>query len=366
MIAYSNQQGANQGGETGGNLFIECCNVSGEDEQCTSTVGKLEFPKKNCDFLGMAFAMPTCWNGETGVNNDHISHMAYTTDGTVAGNCPSGYNKRLPQIQLFVRVAPYRGRNFDYVLSDESDVFHVDFMNGWQEGKLKEVIDNCPIQGDRESGYNPPCDCDQFLTPNNRLAEQAVCDNDVRNYILNEPTKVVNSLPRGTCQGPDIIPKSWDVNPPFTCSSSPSPPTAPTPTAPTPTAPTPTAPTPTAPTPTAPTPTAPTPTTGGGGGGCVDSELPFRVSINGRNRWRTCAWVANNPNHCNRDGVDSHCPETCEVCDECFDGESRFRFFTNSGKRLAKTCGWVASKKTDLRCSYEGVAETCRETCDVC
>ena len=55
MIAYSNQQGATQGGESGGNLFMECCNYFNENEQCTSTVGKLEFPKQNCDFLGIAF-----------------------------------------------------------------------------------------------------------------------------------------------------------------------------------------------------------------------------------------------------------------------------------------------------------------------
>ena len=55
MIAYSNQQGASQGGETGGNLFIECCNGFDDNESCTNTVGKLEFPKQNCDFLGLAF-----------------------------------------------------------------------------------------------------------------------------------------------------------------------------------------------------------------------------------------------------------------------------------------------------------------------
>ena len=30
-------------------------------------------------------AMPTCWNGDLGIDGDHISHMAYTEDGYVAG-----------------------------------------------------------------------------------------------------------------------------------------------------------------------------------------------------------------------------------------------------------------------------------------
>ena len=58
MIAYSNQDGAGAGGETGGNLLVECCNYVnvGEDEDCTTTVGNpLIFPKKKCDFLGLAF-----------------------------------------------------------------------------------------------------------------------------------------------------------------------------------------------------------------------------------------------------------------------------------------------------------------------
>jgi len=55
MIAYSDQQGANKGGETGGNLFIECCNISNGEESCTSTTGGVVFPKKKCDFLGIAF-----------------------------------------------------------------------------------------------------------------------------------------------------------------------------------------------------------------------------------------------------------------------------------------------------------------------
>ena len=101
--------------------------------------------------------MPTCWNGELGIDNDHKSHMAYTTNGDVAGPCPSGFDRRLPQVQLFVRVNNYKGGT--YQLSDGSDVFHVDFFNGWQEGKLQEIIDNCEVDDSDDFGHNPPCGC---------------------------------------------------------------------------------------------------------------------------------------------------------------------------------------------------------------
>ena len=57
MIAYSNQQNANAGGETGGNMFVECCNMVNGEEQCTETVGAIEFPTQKCDFVGFAFGM---------------------------------------------------------------------------------------------------------------------------------------------------------------------------------------------------------------------------------------------------------------------------------------------------------------------
>jgi hypothetical protein len=74
-------------------------------------------------------AMPTCWSGKSlGDDNDHKSHMAYTTNGEVYGLCPTGFPRRLPQVQLFVRIMEYKGGT--YQLSDGMDVWHVDFFNG--------------------------------------------------------------------------------------------------------------------------------------------------------------------------------------------------------------------------------------------
>ena len=163
-------------------------------------------------------AMPTCWNGQLGKDNDHKDHMTYTVDGSVAGDCPAGFDKRVPQIQLFVRIENYKGKLYDYVLSDENTVFHVDFLNGWEEGKLQDIIDNCPASGD-ELTYNPPCNCDQFLTPNTNVGG-TVCDSDVRSLVIDEPTDVVSALPRGGCVG-EVIPKSWTGDPPLTCQPEP-------------------------------------------------------------------------------------------------------------------------------------------------
>ena len=161
--------------------------------------------------------MPTCWDGQSlGDNNDHKSHMAYTTDGSVNGPCPDGFNRRLPEVQLFLRINNYDSRSKSYQLSDGfTDVFHVDFFNGWQEGKLQEIIDNCPLDNSQDYGYNPPCHCtpdgeveSNFITVNTQIAGP-VCDVDVRELIIDEVIDVTSQLPTGECQGSPLIPRSW-------------------------------------------------------------------------------------------------------------------------------------------------------------
>jgi len=161
MIAASSDAGAHNA------MFTECCNFSGNGGESCQDWNFLNFPDTPCDFLGIALAMPTCWEGQQlGDTNNHKNHMAYTTDGTVAGDCPGGFNHRLPEIQFFIRINNYKGGT--YQLSDAQTDFHVDFFNGWQDGVLQNIIDNCDFYRDQvadESGYNPPVS----YTKNNSL-----------------------------------------------------------------------------------------------------------------------------------------------------------------------------------------------------
>jgi hypothetical protein len=53
MIAYSDQQNALLGGETGSNLFTECCS---EFDYCEDhSVGFLDFARKDCFNFNVAF-----------------------------------------------------------------------------------------------------------------------------------------------------------------------------------------------------------------------------------------------------------------------------------------------------------------------
>jgi len=284
--------------------------------------------------------MPTCWDETKGIGiNDPFNHVTYTTDGTVSGPCPTGYDKRIPQVQLFVRINKYKGNQFKYQLADESDVFHVDFMNGWKEGSLEKIIDECEPIGD-EPGYNPPCNCDEFLTESDNVANSAVCDQDVKNYILNEETEVVSVLPRGTCQGVDLIDKGWDVDPPFDCSEniSPTPPPVESPDD----------------EPTMSPVQTPTESPDEDDDECMDSELEFRDK---GKRMRHCEWVADDPESRCKKKVKTHCPNTCDSAKYC-EKDSKVKFELDDGP--VKNCKWVKKKG---KCGEIDMCNTCRATC---
>jgi len=319
MIAHSNDDGANQGElDDEFNLRTECCLFQDNAEVQCDYWNDLHFPNSSCDYLEIVFAMPTCWNGSSlGDNNDHKSHMRYTTNGKVNGSCPNGFNRRIPQIQLTVSVLEYNGGT--YQLSDGSDVWHVDFFNGWQEKKLQEIIDNCEPTSDDEDdpSYNPPCSCspeegDDFMTFNEEDSG-SVCDSDVRELIIDEAIDVTDTLPRGSCKGSNLISKSWTElsDNLLDCKSS-----------------------------------------------CVDTTTNFLV----KNIPRSCSWVkTNTKKRCAKGGnkVAKYCPKTCGTCTKHACVNAPQRFYLANGK--LKSCKWVARKKS--RCNKVGVALICRATC---
>ncbi|KAL3941029.1 MAG: hypothetical protein SGBAC_004535 [Bacillariaceae sp.] len=99
-IAHSNDIGAENGEVgSGSNLGTDCCNFVNGEEACEEWAC-LYIPKP----------MRTCGDGVSlGGDNDHKSYMSYTTNGEVAGLCPDGFDHQLPQIQLLIGVADYKG-----------------------------------------------------------------------------------------------------------------------------------------------------------------------------------------------------------------------------------------------------------------
>ncbi|KAF2215302.1 hypothetical protein CERZMDRAFT_110020 [Cercospora zeae-maydis SCOH1-5] len=116
---------------------------------------KTGFPTdvSNCDaYPGFAGSLhfPHCWNGKMPKVNDN-SHMAYPEGDVQAGPCPSSHPTRLPHIFLenfydLAKVADKVKPN-SFVMSQGDPTgygLHADFFNGWDEGAIPKLFDDCP------------------------------------------------------------------------------------------------------------------------------------------------------------------------------------------------------------------------------
>ena len=101
---------------------------------------------------------------------------------------------------------------------------------------------------------------------------------------------------------------------------------------------------------------------------CIDSPLRFRTfKPDGKKIWRSCEWVATKTPkwRCSFEGVSTACPLTCGTCDLCVDSLLRMRVTWN-GSRIARSCSWVENKATIQRCKANGISDSCRRTCGTC
>lgn len=99
---------------------------------------------------------------------------------------------------------------------------------------------------------------------------------------------------------------------------------------------------------------------------CYDSPMRFKIQLDTNFVTKSCEWVANHPSvKCQLEGVSSHCPQTCGICDTCADSSLGFKF-TYNGDISLKSCEWIGKNNTETLCAFEGITETCRDTCSTC
>jgi len=102
---------------------------------------------------------------------------------------------------------------------------------------------------------------------------------------------------------------------------------------------------------------------------CADSPFRFKVIKTGTTNkiTRDCEWAATRSTNlrCSYEGVAETCPLTCGKCQTCIDSTSRIRFMYN-GRFITRDCGWVRNKNTLGRCRVAGMEHSCRKTCNQC
>ena len=88
------------------------------------TLARHSFPDKSfldahcSDGLRLELMFPSCWNGQND-SPDHKSHVAFP-DSVMSGNCPEGYDRRLPSLMYETIVATdhFKGKNGKFVLAN--------------------------------------------------------------------------------------------------------------------------------------------------------------------------------------------------------------------------------------------------------
>merc|ERR1712019_219171 len=113
--------------------------------------------------------------------------------------------------------------------SDDTGIYHADYISGWDDTFLQSVLNNCQTDS---FAANPNSFCEDFLTFRDapKCTDEATCDFgdpalleklraiqppplDITGTVAPEETAtVIGSLPRGTCIG-ELLPPLSDASP---------------------------------------------------------------------------------------------------------------------------------------------------------
>lgn len=303
----------------------ECVNKSPCDQGDCYTENTF-FPKTKCEELEVSMRMPSCWDG---VSIDsppaHTDHVEYPNE---EGDCPDSHPVHIPRIEFFFRIINYDGGW--HTFSDGSSVFHADYVSGWDEDFLQNLLDNCENEGD---GAMPNFFCEDILTYRDgpKCTNEETCDFgdpnlnkklkriqpstplDVQGTIVAEETSVVETLPRGTCNGSLV-------------------------------------------------------NNGGGGGGGSGGKLRCNDDddfLHNDNPQRDCAFfkTADGKKSCKNSLVFSSCPASCRMCKKnsvCKDKKS----FRHKNKP-ERTCNWIKTEGQRF-CKKKTIAKACPVACGLC
>jgi Domain of unknown function (DUF1996) len=93
--------------------------------------------------LRVAISFPDCWDGDNLDSPDHVTHVARSEGGA----CPDSHPNAVPQLLLTITY-PVTGTGHDLSLASGSVLTgHADFLNAWDEDKLRTEVTSCIHRG---------------------------------------------------------------------------------------------------------------------------------------------------------------------------------------------------------------------------
>jgi len=213
-----------------GGLKFTCKNYDGDKPSMNDTAKErsdggdydgIRFPSEPCEELAASFTFPNCWDGKTlgteGNPRDHVAYGVGLEQGTLdtfgygGVQCPETHPVLLPQILLFLRFADYTGESHE--LSNGGIDWHADYVMGWDEDFLQEILDGCGNVKDIPCGSTRLRGLEGEGTGASKgksWSEMGEALRKVRVPMVNttciteEPITRIESPPRGACQG-DVL-----------------------------------------------------------------------------------------------------------------------------------------------------------------
>jgi hypothetical protein len=97
------------------------------------------------DVLTLLINFPDCWDGFSEDSSNHKVHMEYSatrSGGGLERFCPSTHPVLVPQLSLSTSY-PTTGGPTARLSSGGIQTAHADFMNGWDQAKMDQLMHNC-------------------------------------------------------------------------------------------------------------------------------------------------------------------------------------------------------------------------------
>jgi hypothetical protein len=114
----------------------------------------------NCgvsEYLVMAMDFPRCWDGKNLDSPNHKDHMSKA----VNGSCPASHPVPIPQITFNMRFKVTKPNealtwrlssdNYQFTGNNAGYSAHADYVEGWQEGFMANIVKNC-LNAKRDCG----------------------------------------------------------------------------------------------------------------------------------------------------------------------------------------------------------------------
>lgn len=166
-----------------------------EDAYARHEIPQKDFIDKECDQgVRAEILFPSCWNGQPDSPN-HADHVAYPVMPR-NGACPEGYDQRLPALlyETIYLTPLFRGLEGEYVLANGDPTgygYHGDFVNGWEEGVLQQVIDSVECTHGGVDGRQEDCPILDLQSE----GDSRTCGMKIPEVIQSEQLSLIESLP---------------------------------------------------------------------------------------------------------------------------------------------------------------------------